>query len=75
MHDVPLTATSTLVARQLRYNAEQGAGGLYQTAVMYTDVQADCVDGGILTSTTGIRNWIKEMLLKYATSTLTSKYK
>ena len=75
-NNVPLTATSTLVARQLRYNAEQGATGLYQTAVMYTDVQSDCVDGGILTSTTGIRDWIKELLLKYVlTTTLTAEYK
>ena len=43
---------------------------------MYTDVQSDCVDGGILTSTTGIRDWIKELLLKYVlTSTLTAEYK
>ena len=75
-NNIPLTATGTLVVRQLRYNAEQGATGLYQTAVMYTDVQSDCVDGGMLTLTTGIRDWIKEMLLKYVlTSTLTAEYK
>ena len=34
LNDVPLTTTSILVARQLRYNAEQGASGLYQTAVI-----------------------------------------
>ena len=51
LNDVPLTSTSTLVARQLRYAAEEGSTGLYQTAVMYTDVQADCVNGGILAFT------------------------
>ena len=63
------TPQSTLVARQLTYNADMGATGLHQTAVVYTDVQADCVDGGVLTSTTGIRDWMKTTLAKCVLTT------
>ena len=43
---LPLTPTSTLIARQLLYNAalEHGSARVYPTAVMYTDVETDCVD-------------------------------
>ena len=59
---IPLIPESPLVSRQLGYNAEQGASGLYQTAVMYTDVESDCTDGGILSSTSGIRDWVATLL-------------
>ena len=42
---------------------------------MYTDMESDCIDGDILTSTTGIRDWITGLLKTYVlTSTLTSDY-
>ena len=60
------------------YNAapEQGGAGIYQTAVMYTDVESDCADGGILTSTTGIRDWVATFLKAYVLTTiLTADYR
>ena len=42
---------------------------------MYTDVESDCADGGILTSTSGIRDWVASLLKAYVlTTTLTADY-
>ena len=47
LNDIPIDAETPLVQRQLLYNAapEQGGAGIYQTAVMYTDIENDCADG------------------------------